>query len=182
VWPDLTIAVNVSSLQFRRINFVEVVKKILKETRFNPTRLELELTESVLLGNVDMAEAVVVWLKALGVRLALDDLGTSYSSLLYLAPLSVRQTQDRPQFRAIDREGRRCRGHRPRDCQPRPRPRHAGHRRRRGDGRPAALPARRRRSFDAGLPLRQAGDVAEISMRLQSPAAFRPVEVTALAS
>jgi len=82
VWPDLTIAVNVSSLQFRRINFVEVVKKILKETRFNPTRLELELTESVLLGNVDMAEAVMVWLKALGVRLALDDLGTGYSSLL----------------------------------------------------------------------------------------------------
>ena len=83
-WPDLTIAVNVSSLQFRRIDFVEVVEKILNETRFNPARLELELTESVLLGNVDTAEAAMVRLKALGVRLALDDFGTGYSSLLYL--------------------------------------------------------------------------------------------------
>ena len=83
-WPDLTIAVNVSSLQFRRIDFVEAVEKILSETRFNPTRLELELTESVLLGNVDTAEAAMVRLKALGVRLALDDFGTGYSSLLYL--------------------------------------------------------------------------------------------------
>jgi EAL domain-containing protein (putative c-di-GMP-specific phosphodiesterase class I) len=83
-WPDLTIAVNVSSLQFRRIDFVEVVEKILNETRFNPARLELELTESVLLGNVDTAEAAMVRLKALGVRVALDDFGTGYSSLLYL--------------------------------------------------------------------------------------------------
>ena len=52
-WPDLTIAVNVSPLQFRRIDFVEVVERILKETHFDPARLELELTESVLLGNVD---------------------------------------------------------------------------------------------------------------------------------
>ena len=83
-WPDLTIAVNVSSLQFRRIDFVEVVERILKETNFDPARLELELTESVLLGNVDTAEAAMIRLKTLGVRLALDDFGTGYSSLLYL--------------------------------------------------------------------------------------------------
>ena len=82
-WPGLTIAVNVSSLQFRRIDFVEVVERILHETRFDPTKLELELTESVLLGK-DTAEAAMVRLKALGVRLALDDFGTGYSSLLYL--------------------------------------------------------------------------------------------------
>ena len=54
------------------------------ETEFDPARLELELTESVLLGNVDTAEAAMLRLKALGVRLALDDFGTGYSCLLYL--------------------------------------------------------------------------------------------------
>jgi EAL domain-containing protein (putative c-di-GMP-specific phosphodiesterase class I) len=83
-WPDLMVAVNVSSLQFRRIDFVEVVERILHETRLDPARLELELTESVLLGNVDTAEVAMLRLKALGVRLALDDFGTGYSSLLYL--------------------------------------------------------------------------------------------------
>jgi diguanylate cyclase (GGDEF)-like protein len=83
-WPHLMVAVNVSSLQFRRIDFVEVVERILRETQFDPARLELELTESVLLGNVDTAEVAMLRLKALGVRLALDDFGTGYSSLLYL--------------------------------------------------------------------------------------------------
>jgi diguanylate cyclase (GGDEF)-like protein len=83
-WPELTVAVNVSSLQFRRNDFVEVVEQILAETKFDPARLEIELTESVLLGNVDTAEVAMLRLKALGVRLALDDFGTGYSSLLYL--------------------------------------------------------------------------------------------------
>src|SRR6185312_9136410 len=83
-WPGLSLAVNVSPLQFRRADFVDVVERILEETGFDPTRLELELTESVLLGNVDSAEAAMLRLKALGVRIALDDFGTGYSSLLYL--------------------------------------------------------------------------------------------------
>ena len=83
-WPGLTVAVNVSPLQFRRHEFVDVVERTLAETRFDPARLELELTESVLLGNVDTAEAAMLRLKALGVKIALDDFGTGYSSLLYL--------------------------------------------------------------------------------------------------
>ncbi len=83
-WPGLTVAVNVSPLQFRRTDFAEVVERTLAETKFDPARLELELTESVLLGNVETAEAGMLRLKALGVRLALDDFGTGYSSLLYL--------------------------------------------------------------------------------------------------
>jgi EAL domain-containing protein (putative c-di-GMP-specific phosphodiesterase class I) len=71
-------------LQFRRPDFVEVVQGILKETGFDPCRLELELTESTLLGNVDGAESAMRRLKTLGVKLALDDFGTGYSSLLYL--------------------------------------------------------------------------------------------------
>jgi diguanylate cyclase (GGDEF)-like protein len=83
-WAGLTVAVNVSPLQFRRQDFVEVVERILAETGFDPHRLELELTESTLLGNVDDAEKAMHRLKARGVRFALDDFGTGYSSLLYL--------------------------------------------------------------------------------------------------
>jgi len=83
-WEGLTVAVNVSPLQFRRQDFVEVVERILDETGFDPRRLELELTESTLLGNVEEAEKAMHRLKAHGVRFALDDFGTGYSSLLYL--------------------------------------------------------------------------------------------------
>jgi diguanylate cyclase (GGDEF)-like protein len=83
-WPQLTLAVNVSPLQFRRADFVETVERTLAETAFDPARLEIELTESVLLGNLDSAESAMRRLKSLGVRLALDDFGTGYSSLLYL--------------------------------------------------------------------------------------------------
>jgi diguanylate cyclase (GGDEF)-like protein len=83
-WPSVTVAVNVSPLQFRQLDFVEVVERILSKTGFDPKKLELELTETTLLGNVDSAEAAMRRLKALGVQLALDDFGTGYSSLLYL--------------------------------------------------------------------------------------------------
>jgi diguanylate cyclase len=83
-WPKLTVAVNVSPLQFRRSDFVEVVERILTETDFDANRLELELTESTLLGNLEIAELSMLRLKAIGVRFALDDFGTGYSSLLYL--------------------------------------------------------------------------------------------------
>jgi diguanylate cyclase (GGDEF)-like protein len=84
MWPNLTIAVNVSPLQFRRADFVEVVERTLAETNFDPSRLELEVTESTLIGNVESAQAAMLKLKALGVKLALDDFGTGYSSLQYL--------------------------------------------------------------------------------------------------
>jgi diguanylate cyclase (GGDEF)-like protein len=86
-WPDLTVSVNVSPLQFRRTDFFDVVQQTLRETEFDPARLEIELTESVLLGNADPAEAVMLRLKEIGVQLALDDFGTGYSSLLYLRRL-----------------------------------------------------------------------------------------------
>jgi diguanylate cyclase (GGDEF)-like protein len=86
-WPNLTVAVNVSPLQFRRADFVEVVERTLAETGFDPARLELEITESTLLGNVDGARAAMLRLKGLGVKLALDDFGTGYSSLQYLRRL-----------------------------------------------------------------------------------------------
>ncbi|MCC6193739.1 MAG: EAL domain-containing protein, partial [Burkholderiales bacterium] len=83
-WPGLTVAVNVSPLQFRRTDFVETLERILEETGFDPARLELELTESTLLGNVEGAASAMRRIKSLGIKLALDDFGTGYSSLLYL--------------------------------------------------------------------------------------------------
>jgi EAL domain-containing protein (putative c-di-GMP-specific phosphodiesterase class I) len=83
-WPGISVAVNVSPLQFRQLDFVSVVERILSDTGFDPTKLELEITESTLLGNFESAELAMRRLKALGVRLALDDFGTGYSSLLYL--------------------------------------------------------------------------------------------------
>jgi diguanylate cyclase (GGDEF)-like protein len=83
-WPGLMVAVNVSPLQFRRSDFVDVVERILKETDFDASRLELELTESTLLGNLETAELSMLRLKVIDVRFALDDFGTGYSSLLYL--------------------------------------------------------------------------------------------------
>jgi diguanylate cyclase len=83
-WPGLSVAVNVSPVQFRQADFVEAVERILVETAFDPSRLELEVTESTLIGNVEIAEAAMLRLKALGVRFALDDFGTGYSSLHYL--------------------------------------------------------------------------------------------------
>ena len=155
-WPGLTIAVNVSPLQFRRSDFVEVVERILTETDFDANRLELELTESTLLGNMETAELSMLRLKAIGVRFALDDFGTGYSSLLYLRRFPFDKLKIDFKLRALDREGARRRRYRPCRGQPRPRPWHESDRRRRGDRRAASVPARRRRAFDARLPLRQA--------------------------
>ncbi|MBM0206565.1 EAL domain-containing protein [Micromonospora sp. STR1s_5] len=83
-WPNLRVAVNVSPIQFRHRGFVEGVVRILEETGFDASRLELELTEGVVVGDADAAEAAMVDLRALGVHLALDDFGTGYSSLIYL--------------------------------------------------------------------------------------------------
>jgi predicted signal transduction protein with EAL and GGDEF domain len=84
LWPTLSVAVNVSALQFRASNFVDMVERTLSATNFDPCRLELEVTETTLLGNVEAAELAMRRLKAMGVRMALDDFGTGYSSLLYL--------------------------------------------------------------------------------------------------
>jgi diguanylate cyclase (GGDEF)-like protein len=103
-WPGLTVAVNVSPLQFRRPDFVDTVERILVETDFGASCLELELTESTLLGNVDTAEVAMHRLKAIGLRLALDDFGTGYSSLAYLRRFPFDKLKiDRSFVRSIER-------------------------------------------------------------------------------
>lgn len=82
--PPLAVAVNISVVEFRDQNFLESIRAILKETRLEPCRLELELTESVLMQHVDVSTSLLQQLKAMGVQLAVDDFGTGYSSLSYL--------------------------------------------------------------------------------------------------
>jgi diguanylate cyclase len=83
-WGNITIACNVSAIQFRQTDFVQSVAKALEDTRFDPMRLELELTESVVVADADQAENSIMELRSMGVKLALDDFGTGYSSLIYL--------------------------------------------------------------------------------------------------
>ncbi|MFM9973989.1 MAG: putative bifunctional diguanylate cyclase/phosphodiesterase [Beijerinckiaceae bacterium] len=83
-WGDVTVACNVSAIQFRQSDFVESVGQALKDTGFDPHRLELELTESVVVADADQAENSIMELRSMGVKLALDDFGTGYSSLIYL--------------------------------------------------------------------------------------------------
>lgn len=82
--PELHVAVNVSVYQFREKDFVSKVQTILEETGINPSRLELEITESVILGNVSDAYNKMNELKKMGIHLSVDDFGTGYSSLSYL--------------------------------------------------------------------------------------------------
>jgi diguanylate cyclase (GGDEF)-like protein len=82
--PAVTVAVNVSAVQFRQEGFCKLVRRALDETGLAPQYLELELTESLLLANAEMMLSVVEELTALGLTLAIDDFGTGYSSFSYL--------------------------------------------------------------------------------------------------
>jgi diguanylate cyclase (GGDEF)-like protein len=87
-WPtDLTIAVNVSPIQFKDPLLSQRIIKILNETGFPAGRLELEITESAILEDREMAFATVQSLKDYGVRISLDDFGTGYASLSQLREL-----------------------------------------------------------------------------------------------
>ncbi len=84
-WPrSLRVAVNVSAVQFANPGLPKVVANALANSGLEPDRLELELTESIFVGDNDDTEKMFAQLKGLGVRLALDDFGTGYSSLSYL--------------------------------------------------------------------------------------------------
>ena len=81
---QIEVAVNVSPSQFRSSSIISHLRKVLAETGMDPSRLVLEITESVILSSEQVAERVLSELQSLGVQLALDDFGTGYSSLSYL--------------------------------------------------------------------------------------------------
>jgi diguanylate cyclase (GGDEF)-like protein len=110
-WPDLRVAVNISSIHVRMPGFHEEVAAILRETGLAPERLEIEITESVLLDHGPGVLENLKRLRATGVRIALDDFGTGYSSLSYLTEFPfdkvkvdrsfVRDLQGRPEKVAV---------------------------------------------------------------------------------
>jgi diguanylate cyclase (GGDEF)-like protein len=84
-WPDdVRVAVNLSPIQFRHGDVLQSVANALAESGLAPSRLEIEITESVLLHDTEATRAILQQLRALGVRISLDDFGTGYSSLSYL--------------------------------------------------------------------------------------------------
>jgi EAL domain-containing protein (putative c-di-GMP-specific phosphodiesterase class I) len=84
-WPeDLTVAVNLSPTQFQLGNVSSIVAAALNEANLAPHRLELEITETLLLGNSEATMAELQTIKAMGVAIVMDDFGTGYSSLSYL--------------------------------------------------------------------------------------------------
>ena len=93
-WQDegldaVSVAVNVSAVQFRQEDFCEVIRRVLRETRLAPRYLELELTEGLLLANADVMLSVIEELNAMGLTLAIDDFGTGYSNFGYLKQFRV---------------------------------------------------------------------------------------------
>ncbi|PIV91878.1 MAG: hypothetical protein COW45_02870, partial [Gallionellales bacterium CG17_big_fil_post_rev_8_21_14_2_50_54_146] len=88
---DLVLAVNVSARQFLQENFVAEVQVVIRHHAIEPSRLKLELTESMLLDNIEDTIATMNELKTLGVQFSLDDFGTGYSSLQYLKRLPLDQ-------------------------------------------------------------------------------------------
>jgi diguanylate cyclase (GGDEF)-like protein len=102
-WPGLNIAVNISPVQLRNLSFAHQVAEILDATGIEPARLTLELTEGYLIQNPQRARQSIERLKALGVKIALDDFGSGFSSIGYLRQFGFdRMKIDRSMISAID--------------------------------------------------------------------------------
>ena len=87
--PPLSMAVNISAIQFEQPGFVDQVETLLKKNGLPPELLDLELTEAVAMKNPERSERLIQQLHALGVRLSIDDFGTGYSSLSYLKRFKI---------------------------------------------------------------------------------------------
>jgi diguanylate cyclase (GGDEF)-like protein len=107
-WPaELKVAVNLSAVQFRKTNLFDVIMRALVESGLPPQRLEVEVTESVLLENEADGAALLHRLKNIGISVALDDFGTGYSSLSYLKQFPFDKIKIDRSFTAdvVDHEG-----------------------------------------------------------------------------
>lgn len=89
-YKDITMAVNLSARQFMDPDLIQMVYDIIEETEVEPQYIELEITESVALTNVDYSVEVIKKLKEIGIQFSLDDFGTGYSSMSYLKQLPVK--------------------------------------------------------------------------------------------
>ena len=155
-WPDdIKVAVNLSPVQFRSRNLVQVVISALAHSGLSPLRLELEITELLFLAETEANLAILHQLRELGVSISMDDFGTGYSSLSYLRSFPFDKIKiDRSFVKDLAR-ALRLRCDRASDLRPWPQPEHHHDGRRRRNHRPARLAARRRLQRGAGLPVQR---------------------------
>ncbi|WDR01720.1 PAS-domain containing protein [Devosia algicola] len=119
-WPtNARVAVNLSPIQFKSQDLVGLVRSALSDVNMPASRLELEITESLLLAENDQTLACLHALRAMGVRICLDDFGTGYSSLSLSAQFPLRQDQDRPHLHAWADDAKRQSGDHPGHCRAR---------------------------------------------------------------
>jgi EAL domain-containing protein (putative c-di-GMP-specific phosphodiesterase class I) len=108
-FAPLTVAVNLSAKQFAQKDLVNQVKEILRETGLEPRHLKLEITETVVMENAEVARNMLSQLCALGVQLSIDDFGTGYSSLSYLHKFPVTALKiDRSFIGRMGQNGENC--------------------------------------------------------------------------
>lgn len=87
--PEMTIAINVSAIQFRQPDFISALEQALRQSGMEPSWLQIEVTESAVMDNIPETVAKLQRLQAMGIRISLDDFGTGYSSLSYLSTLPL---------------------------------------------------------------------------------------------
>lgn len=104
-WRKVPIAINISPIELREPDFLEGLKSLLAETGYDPAMLMLEITETAFIGDPDHTRHVMMGIKALGIKLALDDFGSGYSSLMALHKLPFDRVKiDREFVNALDGE------------------------------------------------------------------------------
>jgi diguanylate cyclase len=104
---DLFISVNLSGLNFGTAEVVKTVEQVLRQSKVNPAHIHLEITESALIGDAELAEQVLRGLKDIGVLVSLDDFGTGYSSLGYLHKFTIDTLKIDRSFVSQLQDGRR---------------------------------------------------------------------------
>ena len=157
-WPeDIKVAVNLSAVQFRSGKLFDVILCALVESGLPPERLELEITESVLLQNKESYSVMIQQLKNIGISIVLDDFGTGYSSLSYLTRFPFDKIKIDKSFTQGLIEPRRLRRRGGVGPHARPRPRYHGDRRRRRNKAAIRAAACGRRTSGPRLLVRPAG-------------------------
>lgn len=104
--PPISISINVSSKQFMQPDFIEKIAEVLKETQLDPKFLKLEMTESIIMQNIESTTSMLLQLRGLDIQIDIDDFGTGYSSLSYLHSFPINSLKiDRSFIKRMNKDG-----------------------------------------------------------------------------
>jgi len=106
-WPPIQLAINVSPILLRRKGIVDFICRAVDETGLQPDRLEMEITEGMLLKSTDMSKHFITQLKDIGVQIVIDDFGTGYSNLSYMQRFAIDKLKIDRTFLSMDQRGPR---------------------------------------------------------------------------